>query len=159
MDSLGENALPCHLFEMARSLPVVIIQGNRSNTLFRFLHRLIKQLWVSHKPFLIITLDFLAVILFTTILSMIIEGWLGVDNNGISADYAETMVTGEPALKVALAHSRDMLLLVTDALHTGTRQVALELNGEDSKSGIWRVSSRASQPAHELWLQGGLVEN
>jgi hypothetical protein len=159
LDCLAENALPCHLYEMARSLPVGIIQGGRSNTLFRFLHRLVRQLCVSHKTFLINALNFLAVIFFASILSMIIEGWLGADNNGISADYAEAMVAGEPALKVALAHSRAVLLLATDALHKETRQVALELDGEDSKSGIWRVSSRASQPAHELWLQGGLVEN
>ena len=159
MDFLKENALPCHLFEMARSLPVGIIQGARSNTLFRFLHRLIKQLSVSHKPFLINTLDFVAVIFVATILNMIFEGWLGTDVNGMTANYAESMVVGEPALLVALVHSRDQLPVATDALHNGTRQVAVELDGEDSMSGIWRDSNRARLPSPELWLLGGLAEN
>lgn len=159
MDFLKENALPCHLFEMARSLPVGIIQGARSNTLFRFLHRLIKQLSVSHKPFLINTLDFVAVVFVATILSMIFEGWLGKDVNGITANYAEAIVSGEPALLVALVHSRDQLPVATDALHNGTRQVAVGLDGKDSMSGIWRDSNCARLPSPEMWLLGGLAEN
>lgn len=159
LDCLGENALPCHLIEMARSLPVGIIQGARSNTLFRFLHRLVRQLCVSHKPFLINALDVLAVIFVSMFLNLIIQGRLDADVNGISANYQETIVAGVAALKVALAPSRDMLLVANDALHKGALQVPLELNGEDAKSGIWRVSRRANRPTHELWLQGGLVEN
>ena len=159
LDGLGENALPCHLFEMARSLPVGIIQGARSNTLFCFLHRLVRQLYVSHKPFLINALDVLAVISVSMILNLIIQGRLDANVNGISANYQEKIVAGVAALKVALAPSRDMLLVATDALHNGALQVTLELNGEDAKSGIWRVSRHANRPTHELWLQGGLVEN
>jgi hypothetical protein len=159
MDFLRENALPYHLLKMARSLPEVGIQGARSKTLFRFLQRLIKQLSVSHKPFLSNTLDFVALIFVASILSMIFEGWLGTDANAISANSAETMAAGEPALKVALAHSRDVLLVVTDALHNGMWQPALELDGEDAMSEMRRVSTRTRVPAHALWLQGGLVEN
>ena len=159
MDFLRENALPCHLYEMARSLPVGIIQGTRSNTLFRFLHRLIKQLCVSHKSFLINTLDLLAVVFASMILSLIIEGWLDTYGRGISANHEETLAAGVPALKMALAPSREVLPVASDAPHNETRQAPVELDGEDSKFEIWSVRNRASLPVQELWFQGGLVDN
>jgi hypothetical protein len=144
---------------MARSLPVGIIQGARSNTLFRFLHRLIKRLSARHKPFLSNTLDFLAVFFVATTVSMIFGGGRVLDVNGISANHAEAMVAREPAPNMALTDPRDVMLLAIDALDNGMRQVAAGLDSSDSRSGVWHGSKRASLRSEEVWLQGGLVEN
>jgi hypothetical protein len=157
---LREKDLPCRLHDMARSLPVGIIQGARSNKLFRFLHRLIKRLSVNQKHLLFNTLYLLAGFFIASFLNLIIEGRLDATVSGISANYDEAMVAGEPALKVALAPARYVLLLVaTDAQHNETRQPAPGPDGEDAKNEIRRVRSRTRLPAHEFWLQGGLAEN
>lgn len=127
--------------------------------MFRFLHCLIKRPSVSHKPLLFNSLYMLTGFFVASIPHLNLEGRLGGAVSGIGTHYEEAMQAGDPAPRVARVPSRQVLLFASEALHIETRQVAMEPDGEGSKSGIRRVCGRASPPTHEICLQGGLVDD